>query len=257
MDLEIIRQSSYLYILRERLDLLEPRFRTKYTNLYLLLGTHSAALIDTGCGMSGIGRTVRNLIGDRHLLVFNTHKHFDHVAGNREFEEIFIHKLDYKGIAFPIDLGFLKDSQTKQSREFEIIHYSMPTCKTINPLIGGEKFDLGDITVKVIFTPGHTGGSICLESSTNELFSGDTIQYGAVYLPEPSLIDFYLETLEEMNIQNHRVFPGHESYDLDGKVLEELISSIKNMRNRKMKYDSYLGANIIEDGKFTLVVPIE
>ncbi|MBY9013255.1 MAG: hypothetical protein KGD70_12855, partial [Candidatus Lokiarchaeota archaeon] len=48
---EVIKQKDYLYIIRERLDEIDPRFLTTYTNIYLILGLDKALLIDTGSGL--------------------------------------------------------------------------------------------------------------------------------------------------------------------------------------------------------------
>ena len=46
----------------------------------------------------------------------------------------------------------------------------------MNPLKEGDEIDLGDYFLKVIHTPGHTSGSICLlEDNKRYLFSGDTV----------------------------------------------------------------------------------
>ena len=39
---EVIKLKDYLYVIRERLDEIDPRFYTTYDNLFLLLGSHSA-----------------------------------------------------------------------------------------------------------------------------------------------------------------------------------------------------------------------
>ncbi len=44
---EVIKQKDYLYLIRERLDEIDPRFLTTYTNIYLILGPEKALLIDT------------------------------------------------------------------------------------------------------------------------------------------------------------------------------------------------------------------
>ena len=72
---EINRIDNYVYIIRERLDLIEPRYLTKYINNYLVIGEHTAALIDTGTGVHKISSVVSDLIGDRKLIIFNTHNH--------------------------------------------------------------------------------------------------------------------------------------------------------------------------------------
>ena len=96
---EIHKIDNYVYIIRERLDLIEPRYLTRYINNYLLVGNHTAALIDTGTGIHRISSAIKELVADRELLVFNTHNHFDHVLSNHEFPEVYIHKMDYKEIA--------------------------------------------------------------------------------------------------------------------------------------------------------------
>ncbi|GAG78570.1 unnamed protein product, partial [marine sediment metagenome] len=45
---EVLRQDENLIVIRERLSDIDPRFLTEYTNIFLLLGTHTAMLIDTG-----------------------------------------------------------------------------------------------------------------------------------------------------------------------------------------------------------------
>ncbi len=257
MDVELHQLNDHLYILRERLDLLEPRFLTKYVNLYLVLGTHTAALIDTGHGMSGLRKKIMDLIEDRELLVFNTHYHFDHVAGNYEFRNIHIHKLDYKGIAFPLDLGFLEDAGTEYSKEFEVLGYKMPVCNEVFPLIGGEVYDLGGLKIEIIHTPGHTGGSICIATTKGELFTGDTIHYGAVYLPEPSIVEFYKETLRELaeTYPSYRIYPGHEEFEIGIEVVWDLLEALESLEKSETEYNEYLDANLYRIGRFTLVSP--
>ena len=75
---EVIKQKDYLYIVRERLDEVDPRFLTTYTNIYLILGTEKALLIDTGSGLFPLKLVVDKLSEKRELLVINTHSHFDH-----------------------------------------------------------------------------------------------------------------------------------------------------------------------------------
>jgi len=45
---EVIKYKEYLYVIREKLGEIDPRFNSYYTNLYLLLGSKTALLIDTG-----------------------------------------------------------------------------------------------------------------------------------------------------------------------------------------------------------------
>ena len=57
------------------------------TTVSLLIGPEKAALIDTGCGIGNLRQAVAELT-DKPVIVINTHTHFDHLGGNRQFGEI-------------------------------------------------------------------------------------------------------------------------------------------------------------------------
>ncbi|MFW9784498.1 MAG: hypothetical protein ACFFFB_19615, partial [Candidatus Heimdallarchaeota archaeon] len=69
---EVIRHKDYLFVIREKLENIDPRFYTKFDNLFLILGSHSALLIDTGCGLFPLKPILCEIINDRKLLVINT-----------------------------------------------------------------------------------------------------------------------------------------------------------------------------------------
>jgi hydroxyacylglutathione hydrolase len=114
--------------------------------------TRKALVIDPGFEAERIVREAK----DSHLkieLILNTHGHGDHTAGNAKLKEltgakIIIHALDASN-SFQPDIRLDKDT-------------------TLN---------IGDITFKVIHTPGHTPGGICLYAEGN-LFTGDTLFVG-------------------------------------------------------------------------------
>jgi glyoxylase-like metal-dependent hydrolase (beta-lactamase superfamily II) len=114
--------------------------------------TRKALVIDPG---PDVERIV-SLAADENLeivTIVNTHGHGDHTAGNAKLKsrtgaQIVIHELD--GDRYP-------DADVLLSHE-----------KTLQ---------LGEITVDVIHTPGHTPGGICLHARGN-LFTGDTLFVG-------------------------------------------------------------------------------
>lgn len=100
---------------------------------------------------------------------------------------------------------------------------------TLMPYIGMEPIELeadsriddedlihiGDIELKVIHTPGHTAGGICLYSEKYKmLFSGDTLfrgTWGRTDLPTGSMIDI-MNSIEKKLIvlpEDTIVYPGH------------------------------------------------
>lgn len=249
---EIHQVDGFVYIIRERLDRIEPRYLTKYINNFLVIGEHTAALIDTGTGVHKISKKVYELIGERDLLVFNTHHHFDHVLSNYEFPEVYIHKLDFKEIMDYIDITFLEKKDILAYKKYD---YKVPNCKTMNILIGGEKFDLGDISIEILHTPGHTRGSICILSSENHLFTGDVIHYGAIYLPFE--YDDYESTLIELRDKidmETRLFPGHEDYNIGIELINEFVQVFRKMKDRKSIYNEFLDANVVEFENFSIII---
>ena len=59
---------------------------------FLLLGEEKALLIDTAYGRGEFPNLVDSCIGDRELLVVNTHGHYDHTAGNPFYPRVYMHE---------------------------------------------------------------------------------------------------------------------------------------------------------------------
>ncbi len=104
--------------------------------------------------------------------IINTHGHFDHVSANGKMKEatgadILIHPLDA-----PM-LGMLSSN----AAVFGISVENSPPCdRTIEE---DEAVSFGDITFKVIHTPGHTPGGISLYTD-GLVFVGDTLFSGSI-----------------------------------------------------------------------------
>lgn len=103
---EVIKLKNNLYIIRERLDLIDPRWHTTYINMYLIIGARSALLFDTGCGLFPIKPIIEDIIKNKELLIVNSHYHFDHIGGNAEFSEVFIHENEQIIASRPLDISF-------------------------------------------------------------------------------------------------------------------------------------------------------
>ena len=76
----------------------------------------------------------------------------------------------------------------------------------------GEFLDFGQKNLRVLFTPGHTPGCICLVGK-KFLFSGDTLFYrgiGRMDFPGGSRMDMKKSLLKLMSLpDDYIVFPGH------------------------------------------------
>jgi glyoxylase-like metal-dependent hydrolase (beta-lactamase superfamily II) len=214
-----------------------------HVNSFLVQGSKSAVLVDTGLGVADIRAVARELT-DKPLLVVNSHYHFDHTGGNGLFEQIAIHRLGAPLLeqATPDGYAELYMEYTRRVLEawgpykkaddlyFHLITaerlvrplpqgfdpgaYRIAPSKATRLLEDGDVLDLGGRRLEVLHTPGHSPDCICLVDRDNGLlFGGDTVNTGPVYAQyeESSLPKFAesLGRLAAMRSDLRRVFVCH------------------------------------------------
>ena len=106
-----------------------------------------------------------------------------------------------------------------------------PKFRVDTVLTDGDKIDLGDSTLRVIHTPGHTPGSICLyEAQSKSLFSGDTVfPYGSVGrtdLPGGSSRNLIRSISRLVTLDVSVLYPGHGEVTANN-VNEQIKQSLK------------------------------
>jgi len=169
-------------------------------NTYVLLDSENKAfaVIDPGCDVKKYV-DIKNLKG-----VFLTHAHVDHILFAYELSKesgalIYLHNLD-KDI-YENDELCLWDVLKKRDPKFNVSYFD-----------NGETFDLGEIKMSFIHTPGHTPGSVCYIAD-GAMFSGDTIMRGSVGRFDLPLGDMMKtrETCEKLAKleENYLVYSGH------------------------------------------------
>ncbi len=251
---KIKKLKNYLYAIQENISVVHPVYTNDPLNIYLLLGSHTALLIDTGCGLSPLKPIVNKLIGKRKLLVFNSHAHWDHILGNHEFDEVYIHENEAFIISNPYDLSHSKEIFGKC---YAKRNFTIPPCKVIKTLRDGDSFDLGEIKIKVIHAPGHSPGSICVLTNTGELFTGDVAYYGDQFLPRPRFFPIVLDSLSKLIkiCEEHKsieLYPSHRQTPCDKTLLFDLFNGIKNIQNLwdTRQKNEIFNAYYVEDQKF-------
>jgi hydroxyacylglutathione hydrolase len=137
-------------------------------------------------------------------LIVSTHGHWDHIGDNAAVAaqtgaEIAVHPLDRDRLEHPVPL----------SAPFDI-----PPSVPAVELAEGGWIRFGEIRLRVLHTPGHTEGSVCLLAEDDGLlYSGDTLfaaGWGRVDLPGGDA-EAMVESIARLAMLDDRVgvFPGH------------------------------------------------
>ncbi|CAN5871084.1 hypothetical protein BH11MYX2_BH11MYX2_23630 [soil metagenome] len=187
--------------------------------IYLIIGTDSALLLDTGATNTPALRTaVRAKIGNKPLIVAHTHSHGDHVAG---------------------DPQFTGQPNTTLVGTTTVAVYN---AFGITASAQGTK-DLGGRMLDVFAIPGHQAQHIAVyDRQTGILFTGDTLYPGLLFISDWTAyrdsvgkmlafaqshpIAYVLGAHVEMTTTPKQVYPYGTTYQPNEHVLQLPKSSI-------------------------------
>jgi len=185
------------------------------TNCFLVYSaeTRESAVIDPGfVAKSELDRIMGRLesLSLKLKYIINTHGHPDHVSGDLPLKErtkakILIHYLDKDMLREP---------------EVYIPTYRFKPFEPDIELREGDEIRIGEYTLRVLHTPGHTMGSITLRGE-DVAFTGDTLFAGSIGrgdLPNSSPRDMEFTLREKILTlpDNLKVYPGHGPATLMG-----------------------------------------
>jgi glyoxylase-like metal-dependent hydrolase (beta-lactamase superfamily II) len=176
------------------------------TNCYIVASkdTRDAVIIDPGGEPEKIIEAIET---DKlkPILIINTHVHPDHVSANSALAE------KYGIVAALGEHGLILMKLYKDYFE-EFSGLKLEDLRIEKLLYDGEIIHVGDIELKVIATPGHSKGSICLYAGRS-LFSGDTLfagTYGRTDTPGGSEREILASIAKLMSLPDDtNVYPGH------------------------------------------------
>ena len=170
---------SYLRVTDNVYRILADR---KYCNSELIVGTDTAAVIDTGLGFGNIAAAVRQLT-DKPILLFNTHSHFDHTGGNALFGvPAHMGSEDIPSAQAMVVAPFRKSMMEERIRNLgpdsvegmDPEEFVRRGPGELVPCEEGESFDLGGYTLEVYSIPGHSrGGRAYLLKEAGIIYTGD------------------------------------------------------------------------------------
>ena len=196
---------------------------------YVIKGDYMNVMIDSGSdqnfpvleqGLRRIGVKVRDI-----NLVINSHEHCDHIGANRYFQE---HALiaAYRLAASKMIAGDYYVTMYKGNDLNELplrVHLWLENMTRI---------DLGNYSLRVFHTPGHTSGCISIiETTCGLLFSADSVFAGGTlsYIAESGSIGDYLDSLARLRCFGLRaLYPGHGK--ISTKPMEDIDQAILNAR---------------------------
>jgi hydroxyacylglutathione hydrolase len=180
--------------------------------------TKEAVVVDPSFNSAEIITLLKNL-GFKAKYVIDTHSHVDHTADNKDIKATF---------------------------GAEVVAHKLSRIAKDISVVDGDIIKVGEIRIKVIYTPGHSSDSICLLFD-NKLLTGDTLfvgECGRTDLPDGNARDMYHSLFNQlMKLDNNvEVYPGHDygsrphstmglekktNYTLEKRTLEEFIEFMK------------------------------
>jgi hydroxyacylglutathione hydrolase len=166
--------------------------------------TRSAIVIDPGDEAD----VILDIISDRKLkleFIINTHGHIDHISANNELKK----KTSAKLCIHRLDADLIVDPQKNLSSFIGKPISSLPPDRILED---GDIIESGTIKLKVIHTPGHSPGGICLLAD-DAIFTGDLLFAGGIgrYDFPGSSYDQIMESLKKVIELGDDliVYPGH------------------------------------------------
>ncbi|WP_338603265.1 MBL fold metallo-hydrolase [Sulfolobus tengchongensis] len=218
----------------------------KYVNAYLIKDGKESLLIDTGLPTQEDIMVLNNYLREYGYpdLVVITHYHPDHMGLVRLFKDskILIHERELSYLNY-----LLSDEYEREMKAFfsangfphELIQklfrnrnrfHDIIEGVTFNTVRDGDIIKIADKQLKVIWTPGHTMGHICL-TYEDVIFCGDHILQDVT--PNVSLLKLddnplkgYLESLDRVkNLDVEQLYPAH------GEPFKEFRLRIEEIKN--------------------------
>lgn len=218
--------------------------------IYVIDGPERAMVIDTGFGVGDLRGLVRKLVGDKPLIVANTHAHVDHCYGNCQFDRVYCHEAELPRLKKTINAHIwdylFDETGTPKWTEFDradIVPFKEYEAVGVKD---GHLFDLGDgYKIEAVPLPGHTPGQCgYLDHVTGAFFIGDVTGIGRAEPDEPfadrctvrAMRDAY-RAFQPRFDEVTGVFPGHGMLDQSPLTLQYHLDALEAIIADPQRYD--------------------
>lgn len=177
-------------------------------NTYLLIDGQTSILFDAP--MESFNK-ISEFLDKRNLslnAIILTHSHFDHIIDLSKFENkyqpiIFVHPKDEYRIANPNEHIPLE------------LNIKIQAIEQTEPLNDNQIIEFENIRLKILHTPGHTEGSICIEIlGERKIITGDTLfslSIGRTDFPGGNYEQIINSIKNKLLVydDDYIIFPGH------------------------------------------------
>jgi hydroxyacylglutathione hydrolase len=149
--------------------------------------THDSAVVDSSYNADETIKIVKEQCLNLKYVI-STHGHSDHTAGNAELKSVLGAKL--------------------------VAHASSKIQSDIK-VNDGDELNVGNVRLKIIYTPGHTADSICVLVDNKKLLTGDTLfvgECGRTDMPGGNSHAMYDSLFSQILTLSDdvEVYPGHD-----------------------------------------------
>ena len=184
-------------------------------NVYIVSDDATTFVVDPTCDAT---RIMKALDGRKLSAIVLTHAHWDHVGAAKELRDL----TNARVIASEKDAPFIDGTRNLGSS-----HRGFDPCPVDERVSEGDMLEIGAMKWRVIETPGHTPGSMCLfldpqygsdRDGAPVLISGDTLFAGThgrtdFEGSDPAAMRESLKKLAELPPET-LVLPGHNNLTL-------------------------------------------
>ena len=180
------------------------------TNTYIICdeNTKEAMVIDPGGEADKIIELLNILEVNEIKYILLTHCHADHIGGINELKNA-------KGGKILISRDDSIGLYDKEISLAEYVNMQIPELEADSRLDDEDLIHIGSLEFKVMLTPGHTKGSICVYCQKERLvFTGDTLfsgTWGRTDLPTGSFVEI-MDSISNklMKLPDETIcYPGH------------------------------------------------